>query len=285
MGIILSALAAAGDAGVQSMNQNIEQQNRLDLETQRSDLELAKAKALSDYQIQQQEGLRQQRTGAIQEAVPGIIQQQQADRVNANYGDGSNIPLSDMAPEELASQPVTERDKAMAALQAEAKYTGDYTKMATLLSTADIAQSKQENFQARTEMMSQVADIRAQAVRDAAQARVDAANERASNGKVSASTLTMLINSENNNIKASTSMIGILSRQLPDLTGQSNKEQRAAVQAQITGAQNDIAQSRATKNVYLKSLGMPTSDDLPEPEAKTLSSPTLKYNPTTGKIE
>lgn len=60
MGIILSAMAAAGDAGVQSMNQNIAQQNKSDLLTQqsdletqrdaqRSDLETQKAKALADY--------------------------------------------------------------------------------------------------------------------------------------------------------------------------------------------------------------------------------------------
>lgn len=39
MGIILSALAAAGDAGVQSMNQNIDQQNRLDYLNQQNQLE------------------------------------------------------------------------------------------------------------------------------------------------------------------------------------------------------------------------------------------------------
>ncbi len=60
MGIILSAMAAAGDAGVQSMNQNIQQMNLLEaqgnqsrLETERdagrSDLELQKLKAIEDY--------------------------------------------------------------------------------------------------------------------------------------------------------------------------------------------------------------------------------------------
>lgn len=47
MGIILSALAAAGDSGVQSLNQNIEQQNRQDLEDQRSALETSKALAIA----------------------------------------------------------------------------------------------------------------------------------------------------------------------------------------------------------------------------------------------
>jgi hypothetical protein len=50
MGIILSAMAAAGDAGVQSINQNIEQQNKSDLESQKMDLETQKAKAILDAQ-------------------------------------------------------------------------------------------------------------------------------------------------------------------------------------------------------------------------------------------
>lgn len=50
MGIISSALAAAGDAGVQSMNQNIAQMQQMNLDQARSDLETQKQKALLDYQ-------------------------------------------------------------------------------------------------------------------------------------------------------------------------------------------------------------------------------------------
>lgn len=60
MGILLSAMAAAGDAGVNSMDQNIKQQNLLDAENlrqqnsmvtdqRRSELETQKAKVLADY--------------------------------------------------------------------------------------------------------------------------------------------------------------------------------------------------------------------------------------------
>lgn len=61
MGILSAALAAAGDAGVQSINQNIQQQNQLDQMNQqaqlqaqndasRSNLELQKQQSLLDYQ-------------------------------------------------------------------------------------------------------------------------------------------------------------------------------------------------------------------------------------------
>jgi hypothetical protein len=49
MGILLAALAGAGDSGVESINQNIKQDNAKDLEAQRVDLETQKAKALEDY--------------------------------------------------------------------------------------------------------------------------------------------------------------------------------------------------------------------------------------------
>ena len=50
MGIILSAMAAAGDAGVQSENQNIAQLHLLEAEKQKSILDVQKAQAISDIQ-------------------------------------------------------------------------------------------------------------------------------------------------------------------------------------------------------------------------------------------
>lgn len=52
MGILLSAMAAAGDAGVKSMDQNIEQMNRMDLDSSRADLEQKKQVAIMQARAQ-----------------------------------------------------------------------------------------------------------------------------------------------------------------------------------------------------------------------------------------
>jgi len=98
MGIILSALAAAGDAGVQSMNQNIEQQNRLDQmaqqnqneterDKQRAMMELQNRKELIAAELKakndNEETMRVKEIENINNAKEGIINRQ----LNKKYGE------------------------------------------------------------------------------------------------------------------------------------------------------------------------------------------------------
>lgn len=98
MGIILSALAAAGDAGVQSMNQNIEQQNRLDQMAQQNQNETERDKARAMMELQnrkellaaelkaksdQDESNRTRQVENIENAKQGIIDRQ----LNKKYGE------------------------------------------------------------------------------------------------------------------------------------------------------------------------------------------------------
>ena len=59
MGLLLSAMAGAGDAGVQSMNQEIEQLGRQDLLKQQTDAQLQSAQALEKYKFDLADQMRQ----------------------------------------------------------------------------------------------------------------------------------------------------------------------------------------------------------------------------------
>ncbi|QRX83258.1 lytic transglycosylase domain-containing protein [Glaciimonas sp. PAMC28666] len=67
MGIILSAMAAAGDAGVQSENQNITQMNASDMDKERAALEVEKDKTISDNLQSQKDAPLNRFTKAVQD--------------------------------------------------------------------------------------------------------------------------------------------------------------------------------------------------------------------------
>lgn len=79
-GIIGSVLAAAGDAGVQSMNQNIAQENALDLQKGASDLQMRNSLTLLAAQkqaaIDSANQMREAQASRISAALPGVVQGQ-----------------------------------------------------------------------------------------------------------------------------------------------------------------------------------------------------------------
>ena len=77
------------------------------------------------------------------------------------------------------------------------------------------------------------------------------------------STLNQQLNSETQNIRATTALISTLTRQLDQVT---SKEQKKDIQEQIDGYRLDIEQSKGVKNLILKQLNLPTVDDLPKPK-------------------
>lgn len=84
MGIISSALAAAGDAGVQSMDQRLKIMGQQQLDESRSDLETQKQKALIDYQRDSQLQAENLRRQGVQERVgtaqAGVVDKAMADK-------------------------------------------------------------------------------------------------------------------------------------------------------------------------------------------------------------
>lgn len=113
MGIISSALAAAGDAGVQSMNQNIQQLNQQELDKQRSDLETQKQLAIMQAQKQMTiDAANQQReaqVSRINAAVPGVVQNQ----LDTKYADANAASAGQTdAPLTPEQQAVIDQSKA-----------------------------------------------------------------------------------------------------------------------------------------------------------------------------
>lgn len=113
MGIIMSALAAAGDAGVHSMDQRIKQGNQIDLDERRSALETQKQKALIDYQKQASLEMDNQKRQGIADRVGaargGIIQGQ----IDQKYA-ASDAAVQAAAAGQTGSQLTPEQSAAIA---------------------------------------------------------------------------------------------------------------------------------------------------------------------------
>ena len=99
MGILLSALAAAGDEGVRSINSNIAQQNAMDLEKQRQDLAEQKAKSVADYTnslaIKTADAQREAGVARGQAALTGIVNQQMGNNWAASDKAAADLSLTD----------------------------------------------------------------------------------------------------------------------------------------------------------------------------------------------
>lgn len=281
MGIILGAMAGAADAGGKVINDYYAQQQRLEAQEHQSDLELNKAKLLNNYQVQlanqQRQALVDRTNAGRDQIVQGVIAKNAQGDGGSDYTtdtDSTPATYDELQSEDQtnpAFQP-TDRQIRDATIQA-AINNGDITPSDLMKDTSknDIAQLRAEGYQAKTDTMLMIAQLKA-----------DAAKEREQSGKVSASTVTMLLNSENKNIDATKSLIGTLTRQLPDLAGAKHKEERDSIQSQIAEYKNDIKNSKATKNLYLKQLGYPTVDDLPEDDKTILApaqTPAVPFNP------
>ena len=280
MGILLSAMGGAADAGSKVVNEDFGQQQKLEAMNRQSDLETNKAKLLADYQVslqnQQRQALVDRTNTGRDNIVQGIIARNaQGDNGGSDYtSDTDKTPATfdrmDTADQTNPAYQPTTKEIRDATIQS-AVNNGDISPADLMKDTskADIAQLRGEGYAAKNDTMMAIAQL-----------RLDAAKEKEQNGKISASTVTMLLNSENKNIDATKSLIGTLTRQLPDLAGVKHKEERDGIQRQIEEYKQDIKNSKDTKNMYLKSLGYKTVDDLPEEEAPAPTPiPIEPFNP------
>ena len=277
-GIIAGAIAGGGQALAEIGTEQQRFNDQTALAQQQSDLAEQKAEALAqfnaDLKIDSEDRARQMQADRINAAATPIQQGIIASKANAAYGGDSNLSYDDLSPEEVKAYATTPSEDRSARVQA-AEQTGDLDPktIATLSDREVMAQLRAETQGDRTAMMEKIANIRADAAMNAAQLRVDAANQRATDGKVDTATGRMLITSEDANIKAATAQMSMLNSQLGNM---SPKDKRVAdIQAQIKSLQDDIAVSRATKNAYLKGMGFPTADDVqPAPRAATSNTGT-----------
>lgn len=276
-GIIAGALGGLGQ-GAQIVGQNLhasamqDQQSasQRDLVLLQSDLALQKEKAIEQFRAQlgvdtansQRQAMVDRigaaKTGIINQALSAKYGQSDAAVADADAGN-TDAPLTDAQKAAIAQSRQIDADRLandgdVATRAAIATGDIDPAKAATLASQKDIAALRQENFKDRTDAMVQMRQIAAQAQIDAANIRAQAAEERAKSGGVSASMRTMLINSENANIKASTSEMNMLSRQLADYGPKDPR--RTQINERIEELREEIKQAQANKNSYMQDLGI-----------------------------
>lgn len=150
MGIILSALAGAGNAGVDSMGKRIDQMNRLDIDAQRSALEERKAltilAATKQAQIDTANQLRTEQVGRLASAKEAVI----AQALNKEFGQyeaaAAGLPTGGATPLTLEQQKVIDETKGTvlpAAQAAKASYAqtladDPHSYIAAAMQTGDI---------------------------------------------------------------------------------------------------------------------------------------------------
>lgn len=299
MGGLLAAAAAAGDAGVQSMNQNIEQANKSDLMKQQSDLEYNKRKLLEDYAVQLQNQQREAMVARVGSAKQGLIQQAMSGQfggsdaavADADAGN-TDAPLSDdqRAVIEQAKSAVVNKLNADPKIAMQAAInTGDISpeKAATMGQSAEINQMKMDNLLARANdknaTMKEIADVRADSLKYGYELRLQAAQERKANGKIDTATGRMMITSEDANIRASTSQLGMLQRQLQDIPPPKPGKASAAYDdliAQMNNIREDIKVSQANKAQYLQTMGiLPPSKPAASATPAAPAKPDKPFNP------
>lgn len=86
MGLLLAAMAGAGDAGVQSMNQEIEQIGRKELLEQQSQAQLQNAQALEKYKIELADQVRRRDAEELTTATNAEINRRLIEKVQAARG-------------------------------------------------------------------------------------------------------------------------------------------------------------------------------------------------------
>lgn len=305
MSLVLGALGGLGEAAQRMGETNQKAWLDQDLQREQSDLAQQRAIALekfkNDMTIKTADDMRNAQVGRIDSAVNGLVPQARLDKLNAAYGDGSALTQDDVLPEELDKYGKLS-DSEMAGIRTKAAIkTGDIDPKtaATMGQSAELAQMKIDSAIARAEdknaTMKEINEARIMAMDRSAEMRLQAAREKAASGAAEKSTLNQQLNSETQNIRATTALISTLTRQLDQVT---SKEQKKDIQEQIDGYRLDIEQSKGVKNLILKQLNLPTVDDLPKPKdapapkpaaasgkADAMPAKVLTWNHKTGKFD
>lgn len=281
MGILMGALGGAGaameDYFGNRQKADLQRENSIAVDNNRGDIELKREQAMTLFRNQlatsTADKQRIDQTSRIDAAAgsiaePGIEQKRQGilsgitDKESWTKEQQAAVDQSLAMDKQKAIQdPKTRMQAAISTSDIDPKSA------ATMGQSAEINQMKIDGLMQRAEDKNatarDIADIRAKAVEAAAQLRVDAANERATNGKIDTATGRMLITSEDVNIKASTSQISTLTHRLAEISqnkgGKVNPEYEA-INTQIQELRDGIKQSQQTKADYLKDMGLMKSD-------------------------
>jgi hypothetical protein len=287
-GIILSALAGAGEGAVGALDQQEKTRQQMELQQNSSALQLQNEKALLQAKEQIADDIRQKQATRISDAQSGIVNNALAQKyapsdaaVAAADAGQTDAPLTDDQRAVIEQAKQRDRDSLMAdpKMRTQAAIqTGDIapTEAAKLASASEINQMKLDSLLQRAEdrnaTMKEVADVRADALKYGYELRLQAALEKRLNGKIDAATSRMLITSEDANIRAATSQLNMLNNQLANSVpaGKAGDAQRQSIQAQMDELRTEIAESKRRKLDLFKGLNIVSGDD--ESDAEDSSS-------------
>jgi hypothetical protein len=305
-GLILGALGGAGEQ-MANVGQNLfrdsldadkqQRQSVLDQQTHavNSNVDLQRQQALEQYKITLANSQREAEVGRINGAAGGIVTGQLAQKYagsdaavaaaqggaspDVSAAEGNDNVQAALTPEQSAViQQSKDADRTslmsdpnvrtQAAIQ-----TGDISPKDVMSNTSrqEINQIKMDALLQRAQdhntTSKEIADVKAEAMKYGYELRLQAAQEKNATGKIDTATGRMLITSEDVNIKAATTQIGTLTRQLSEVRqmkdGKPNPDY-TAIQEQIASLNDDIKASKANKVEYLRGMNvMPGASPAP----------------------
>jgi hypothetical protein len=301
MGLILGALGGAGEQMANIAQQNQKAWDAQDMAKLESDLATQRAQAMEVFKTNlatttanqareaQQVRINAQMSTDTDQAVSnkrGIIQQGITDQASWTPEQQAAVDQSLGLDKQAAMKDPKARIQA-------AIETGDIspTDAMKTSSSMEINQLKMQSLldraNDRNATMAQIADVKTEAMKYGYELRLQAAQERAANGKIDTATTRMLITSEDANIRASTTQLGMLNTQLGSTSqtmgGKPNPAYDALVQ-QMGELRSDIAASKKNKATLFQSLGIMPTPDVSAPTAPPAVAPPAGSRPPLGSF-
>jgi hypothetical protein len=270
MGIILGALAGAGGQLADYADKQIAQDQALERIGTESDLALQRAKALEQFKVDTANTQRTAMVQRLQDSAGNIADQKMAPTI-AQEQAGITDPSS-WTPEQQAavdqSNAIQRQGIVQGALQdgSAGLASGDISPEKAMENTSklQVNQLKMESLLARAEdrnqTLKELMEVKTEAMRYGYDLRLQAAQEKAMSGKIDNATGRMLITSEDANIRSSTTLMQMYSRELeglPRMVGGKPNPKIDEINGQIQNLQEDIKASKANKASYLQAMGIP----------------------------
>lgn len=165
MGMLLAAMAGAGDAGVKSMDQEIEQLGRKDLLDQQAKLQLQSAQTLEQYKIELADQVRQRDARELTTATDAEFSRRLIEKVKAGRGGTEEFDPASITPEERVKYALDDKERA-AGFRTAALSTGQLSaKDALTLDHREGQLAAQLQLgQARLEMQAAIGQARMEAI-------------------------------------------------------------------------------------------------------------------------
>ena len=229
MGMLLAAMAGAGDAGVQSMNQEIDQLGRQDLLNQQSKLQMQNAQDLEKYKADLADQVRRRDAEELTTAREAEETRLLHERIKTGRGaDAGEFDPATITPEERTKYALDDKYRALA-LRNAGLQTGQ-------LSAKDVATLDNKDSALEAKLAVKVQEIEFKAA--IGQARAEAIAARGAN---------------NADVKSGQGLLDAAAAKAKQLEFMPSGKQKTDLQAEITELQTQAIQ------LFRTAAGIPTS--------------------------